>query len=31
VFGPVEQPYVAVTPNDGAGLAALVGEKLYAR
>ncbi|WP_435073088.1 H/ACA ribonucleoprotein complex subunit GAR1 [Halorubrum sp. HHNYT27] len=29
VFGPVDRPYVAVTPNDG--LAALVGEKLYAR
>ena len=31
VFGPVERPYVAVTPNDGGGLAALVGSKLYAR
>lgn len=31
VFGPVDRPYVAVTPNDGRGLAALVGGKLYAR
>ncbi|SNR23059.1 H/ACA ribonucleoprotein complex subunit GAR1 [Halorubrum vacuolatum] len=31
VFGPVEQPYVAVTPNDGTSLAALMGTKLYAR
>ena len=31
VFGPVEQPYVAVTPNDPDGMAALVGQKLYAR
>ena len=29
VFGPVDHPYVAVTPNDR--LATLVGEKLYAR
>lgn len=31
VFGPVERPYVAVSPGDGVGLADLVGEKLYAR
>jgi len=31
VFGPVERPYVAVSPGDGVGLAGLVGEKLYAR
>jgi len=31
VFGPVDRPYVAVTPNDRSGLAALVGQKLYAR
>ncbi|MFW5948174.1 MAG: H/ACA ribonucleoprotein complex subunit GAR1 [Halolamina sp.] len=31
VFGPVDQPYVAVSPNDRSGLAALVGQKLYAR
>ena len=31
VFGPVDRPYVAVTPGDGVGLAALVGGKLYAR
>ncbi|GAB7095064.1 H/ACA ribonucleoprotein complex subunit GAR1 [Halolamina litorea] len=31
VFGPVEQPYVAVTPNDRSKLTALVGGKLYAR
>jgi len=31
VFGPVDQPYVAVTPNDRSKLAALVGQKLYAR
>ena len=30
VFGPVDRPYVAVTPNDD-DLAALVGGKLYAR
>ncbi|MWV65172.1 H/ACA RNA-protein complex component Gar1 [Halorubrum sp. JWXQ-INN 858] len=31
VFGPVDHPYVAVTPNDGVALATLVGGKLYAR
>ena len=31
VFGPVSKPYVAVTPNDRSRLAALVGQKLYAR
>ncbi|WP_280537263.1 Gar1/Naf1 family protein [Halopenitus sp. POP-27] len=31
VFGPVDRPYVAVTPNDGITLAALVGGTLYAR
>lgn len=31
VFGPVEQPYVAITPKDGRRLASLVGTKLYAR
>jgi len=31
VFGPVDRPYVAVTPNDDEGLATLVGGKLYAR
>lgn len=31
VFGPVERPYVAVTPNDGVDLASLVGQQLYAR
>ena len=31
VFGPVSQPYVAVSPNDQSRLAALVGQKLYAR
>ncbi|MFD1569851.1 H/ACA ribonucleoprotein complex subunit GAR1 [Halorubrum laminariae] len=31
VFGPIDHPYVAVTPNDGVGLASLVGGKLYAR
>ena len=31
VFGPVDQPYVAVTPNSGVSLAVLLGEKLYAR
>ncbi len=31
VFGPVDRPYVAVTPNDDASLARLVGAKLYAR
>jgi len=31
VFGPVDRPYVAVNPTDGADLARLVGETLYAR
>ncbi|QHS17299.1 H/ACA ribonucleoprotein complex subunit GAR1 [Halopenitus persicus] len=31
VFGPVDRPYVAVTPNDGITLAELVGGPLYAR
>ncbi|GAA0553668.1 Gar1/Naf1 family protein [Halorubrum ejinorense] len=31
VFGPVERPYVAVTPGGGVALADLVGGKLYAR
>jgi RNA-binding protein len=31
VFGPVERPYVAVSPDDGVRLAALVGSKVYAR
>lgn len=31
VFGPVERPYVAVTPEEGTALAALLGQKLYAR
>ena len=31
VFGPVDHPYVAVTPADGVALAALVGGPLYAR
>ena len=31
VFGPVERPYVAVTPTDGVALATLMGGKLYAR
>ncbi|MEF8827433.1 MAG: Gar1/Naf1 family protein [Halolamina sp.] len=31
VFGPVSQPYVAVSPNNRSGLAELVGSKLYAR
>ena len=31
VFGPVERPYVAVTPGGGVALAALVDGKLYAR
>ena len=30
VFGPVERPYVAVSPADGIVLANLLGEKLYA-
>ena len=31
VFGPVERPYMAVSPNDGVTLPNLLGEKLYAR
>jgi RNA-binding protein len=31
VFGPVERPYVAVSPTDGTDLPALLGAKLYAR
>lgn len=31
VFGPVSQPYVAVSPTDRSRLADLVGAKLYAR
>lgn len=31
VFGPVERPYVAVTPADGVRLPALVGSALYER
>ena len=31
VFGPVERPYVAVTPEDGVHLPSLVGSKLYTR
>ena len=31
VFGPVDRPYVAVTPADGVTLASLMGGKLYAR
>ncbi|WP_435153138.1 H/ACA ribonucleoprotein complex subunit GAR1 [Haladaptatus sp. DFWS20] len=31
VFGPVSQPYVAVSPDDDTRLAMLVGSKLYAR
>ncbi|MFA9517387.1 H/ACA ribonucleoprotein complex subunit GAR1 [Halopenitus sp. H-Gu1] len=31
VFGPVDHPYVAVTPNEGVTLADLLGGKLYAR
>ena len=31
VFGPVDHPYVAVTPADGVALATLVGGPLYAR
>ena len=29
VFGPVERPYVAVSPADDVRLATLLGEKLY--
>jgi len=31
VFGPVERPYLAVSPDDGVHLPALVGTVLYAR
>ena len=31
VFGPVDRPYLAVSPNGDVTLAALLGEKLYAR
>ncbi|WP_181692964.1 H/ACA ribonucleoprotein complex subunit GAR1 [Natronomonas sp. LN261] len=31
VFGPVERPYMAVSPTEGVTLPALLGEKLYAR
>jgi RNA-binding protein len=31
VFGPVEHPYLAVTPADGRRLADLLGETLYVR
>jgi RNA-binding protein len=31
VFGPVDRPYVAVSPSSGVALASLVGSKLYAR
>ncbi|OLZ41076.1 H/ACA RNA-protein complex component Gar1 [Natrinema saccharevitans] len=31
VFGPVSRPYLAVTPDDGIHLPALVGSTLYAR
>ncbi len=31
VFGPIDRPYVAITPGDGVGLADVLGEKLYAR
>ncbi len=31
VFGPVDRPYVAVTPADGVRAASLVGERLYAK
>lgn len=31
VFGPVERPYVAVTPKDSTALAELLGQSLYAR
>jgi RNA-binding protein len=31
VFGPVDRPYVAVSPSEGVGAAELLGEKLYAR
>jgi RNA-binding protein len=31
VFGPVERPYVAVSPGEGVHLPGLVGQRLYAR
>jgi len=31
VFGPVDRPYLAVSPDDDVHLPALVGAKLYAR
>ena len=31
VFGPVERPYVAVTPDDDVRVAGLVGAKVYTR
>jgi RNA-binding protein len=31
VFGPVERPYLAVSPVDGVRLASLVGTPVYAR
>ncbi|MFB6073665.1 MAG: H/ACA ribonucleoprotein complex subunit GAR1 [Haloarculaceae archaeon] len=31
VFGPVDRPYLAVTPDDGVHPAALVGAPLYTR
>ncbi|MFA9428063.1 H/ACA ribonucleoprotein complex subunit GAR1 [Natronorubrum sp. A-ect3] len=31
VFGPVERPYIAVTPDAGVHLPSLVGSTLYAR
>lgn len=31
VFGPVDRPYAAVTPDDDRRLATLLGEKLYVR
>jgi RNA-binding protein len=31
VFGPVERPYLAVSPSDRVRLPTLLGEKLYAR
>ena len=31
VFGPVERPYLAVSPDDSVHLPALVGKVLYAR
>jgi RNA-binding protein len=31
VFGPVDRPYVAVSPSESVSLASLVGSKLYAR